>query len=42
MGYLEDDRISEEKPKRTPFEEFVVNFIVAFCGSILLILKNWI
>jgi hypothetical protein len=42
MGYWDEKHIQDEKPKRTAFEEFVVNFVVAFSGCTLLILKDLI
>ena len=40
MGYWDENHYMDEDPKRTAFEEFVVNFVVAFSGSALLFLIN--
>jgi hypothetical protein len=40
MGYWDESHYTDEDPKRTAFEEFVVNFVVAFSGSALLFLIN--
>jgi hypothetical protein len=40
MGYWDESQISEETSNRTPFNEFVVKFIVAFSGSTLFVLIN--
>ena len=40
MGYWDENRYLEEDKKRTAFEEFVVNFVVAFSGCALLFLMN--
>jgi len=40
MGYWDEKRYSDEDLRRTAFEEFVVNFVVAFSGSALLFLVN--
>jgi len=42
MGYWDEKRVSEDDPKRTSFEQFVVNFVVAFSGCALLFLLNFI
>ena len=42
MGYWNENRVSEDDPKRTSFEQFVVNFVVAFSGCALLFLLNFI
>lgn len=40
MGYWDENHYLEEDKKRTAFEEFVVNFVVAFSGCALLFLMN--
>ncbi|WP_290764988.1 hypothetical protein [Fibrobacter sp. UBA4297] len=40
MGYWDENHCTDEDPKRTAFEEFVVNFVVAFSGCALLFLVN--
>ena len=42
MGYWDENRVSEDDSKRTSFEQFVVNFVVAFSGCALLFLLNFI
>ncbi|WP_304038767.1 hypothetical protein [Fibrobacter succinogenes] len=37
-GGMKNFYVPEDKPERTAFDDFVVNFIVAFSGTTLLIL----
>jgi hypothetical protein len=40
MGLHKENYVLDESLKQTAFDDFIVNFIVAFSGSILLILSN--
>lgn len=40
MGLQKENAVSCEKPKPTAFDDFVVNFIVAFSGIILLAITD--
>ena len=41
MGYLRENCFSDKKPEPTAFDDFVVNFIVAFSGTLLLVLSDF-
>ena len=40
MGLQKENYVSGERPKSTAFDDFVVNFIVAFSGVVLLAISD--
>ena len=42
MGLHKENYVLDKGPRRTAFDDFIVNFIVAFSGSILLILSSFL